>query len=71
MNETASRISPPEQVASPCISVCVMDAAAGICIGCFRTLDEIAEWSVLDAVAKRAVLAALPARREKLGSNDR
>ncbi len=60
-----------EPVASPCISVCVMDASGGLCIGCFRTLDEIAAWSVLDAGAKRAVLAALPARRARSASNDR
>ena len=47
----------------PCISVCVLDPATGICTGCFRTLDEIAAWSVLDDAGKRAVLAALPARR--------
>ncbi|MEO8305257.1 MAG: DUF1289 domain-containing protein [Betaproteobacteria bacterium] len=63
---TASR-----EVASPCISVCVMDAAGEVCIGCCRTLDEIAAWSVLDAAAKRAVVAALPARRARLRPNDR
>jgi len=52
-----------EGVASPCISVCVLDPATGICTGCHRTLDEIAAWSVLDDADKRAVLAALPARR--------
>jgi predicted Fe-S protein YdhL (DUF1289 family) len=40
-----------------------MDASSGLCRGCLRTLDEIAAWSVLDAAAKKAVLAALPARR--------
>jgi len=50
-------------VASPCISVCVMDARIGLCTGCHRTLDEIAAWSVLDDDARRAVIAALPARR--------
>jgi predicted Fe-S protein YdhL (DUF1289 family) len=40
-----------------------MDTASGFCRGCFRTLDEIAAWSVLDVPARRAVLAALPARR--------
>jgi predicted Fe-S protein YdhL (DUF1289 family) len=58
-------------VASPCISVCVMDAAGEHCTGCFRTLDEIAAWSVLDASAKRAVLAALPGRRVQFPPNDR
>lgn len=50
-------------VASPCTSVCTMDAAGAYCIGCFRTLDEIAAWSLLDNDAKREVIAALPARR--------
>ncbi len=54
---------PEEQVPSPCISVCVMDADGSVCLGCFRTLPEIASWSVLDASAKRRVLAALPARK--------
>ena len=53
----------PDAVPSPCISVCAMDAAGALCTGCFRTLDEIAAWGMLDADGKRAVLAALPARR--------
>ena len=31
-------------VPSPCISVCVMDPASGLCAGCYRTLAEIADW---------------------------
>jgi predicted Fe-S protein YdhL (DUF1289 family) len=58
------------EVASPCISVCVLHEAKGLCIGCFRTLDEIAQWSVLDTAGKRAVLAALPARRAAFGEAD-
>ena len=50
-------------VPSPCISVCVLDADGALCLGCFRTLDEIAAWSLLDADTKRGVLAALPERR--------
>ena len=56
-----------EHVPSPCISVCSLIEPARVCIGCFRTLDEIAEWSVMDAAAKRRVLALLPARRVALG----
>jgi predicted Fe-S protein YdhL (DUF1289 family) len=40
-----------------------LDATGRLCVGCFRTLEEIAAWSVLDADAKRAVLAALPLRK--------
>ncbi len=52
-----------DHVPSPCVSVCVLDASGVVCLGCFRTLDEIAAWSLLDADAKRGVLAALPERR--------
>lgn len=52
-------------VASPCNSVCTMDAASGLCAGCYRTLDEIARWSAMSDDARRAVLAALHERRER------
>ncbi len=50
-------------VASPCISVCVMDPATGFCSGCLRTLDEIARWGAIDDDARRAIVAKLPSRR--------
>ena len=52
------------QVPSPCINVCRIDPVTQWCEGCLRTLDEIAEWSVLDADERRAVWRALPARRD-------
>jgi predicted Fe-S protein YdhL (DUF1289 family) len=55
-------------VASPCVSICRMDAASGLCEGCSRTIDEIAHWGLYDDDEKRAVLAALPARRTATGS---
>jgi hypothetical protein len=63
-----SQRTPASDVASPCISVCEILPASGLCAGCFRTLDEIAAWSVLDAGGRRAVLAALPQRRAALGA---
>lgn len=44
-----------EDVLSPCISVCRVDADSGWCEGCLRTLDEIAAWSRLGNDAKRGV----------------
>lgn len=48
--------------ASPCINICQMNAASGLCEGCLRTIDEIAAWSTLDDDAKRAVWDAIDAR---------
>jgi predicted Fe-S protein YdhL (DUF1289 family) len=40
-----------------------MDPASGLCVGCHRTIDEIAAWSSLSEDAKRAVWAQLGERR--------
>ncbi|HEX8011896.1 MAG TPA: DUF1289 domain-containing protein [Casimicrobiaceae bacterium] len=54
-------------LASPCNSVCVIDAPTGLCAGCYRTLDEIAGWIDLSAAARRALLAELALRRARHG----
>ena len=51
------------EVGSPCVSVCVMDPGLGYCIGCFRTLDEIADWINLDSAARLRVWDAIAERR--------
>ena len=56
-------------VPSPCINVCVMDKASGLCQGCLRTLDEIAAWGRASDPQRLAILDAMAARRA-LQSND-
>ena len=50
---------------SPCTKVCRIDPATGWCLGCRRTLEEIADWAMLSAKSKAAVLAKLEARRSR------
>jgi predicted Fe-S protein YdhL (DUF1289 family) len=52
-------------VDSPCVKVCVMDPQRGLCIGCWRTLDEIAAWGGMSDAERRKVIAALAARSEQ------
>ncbi|MEO6596429.1 MAG: DUF1289 domain-containing protein [Planctomycetota bacterium] len=59
MKEEVGREGPP---LSPCIRVCVLDEARSHCLGCARSVDEIARWWGMADDEKRAVLAALPAR---------
>ena len=49
-------------VLSPCIKVCAVDAASGLCSGCGRTLAEIGAWAGLSDDQRRAVMASLPSR---------
>jgi predicted Fe-S protein YdhL (DUF1289 family) len=64
MNGEPPRAIPPASPPlSPCIKVCRMDARNEYCVGCSRTLREIAQWWSLRDDEKRAVLAALAQRR--------
>ena len=47
---------------SPCNGICRIDPVSNGCLGCKRTLREIADWPMLDAREKRAVLRGLAGR---------
>jgi len=51
-----------DKVASPCISVCKMNEDQSLCLGCFRTLDELRAWSTLDEAGKRVVWTQIAER---------
>ncbi|HYN13088.1 MAG TPA: DUF1289 domain-containing protein [Burkholderiales bacterium] len=51
---------------SPCIKVCQMDPARGVCLGCCRTLDEIGRWSEMSNRERENILASLAGRRRDL-----
>jgi hypothetical protein len=44
------------------MNVCVLDAGR-VCVGCRRTLDEIARWGRMSAAEQWAVLARLERMR--------
>jgi len=52
------------EVPSPCISICRMDAASGFCLGCLRTIQEIAAWSRMGDEDKRSVWRAIELRAQ-------
>lgn len=58
-------------IASPCVNLCRMDVENILCVGCFRTLDEIVQWSRADDCRKQAILAAVEKRRAEHDPNDR
>ncbi len=55
-----------DDVPSPCISVCRMSTATDMCMGCFRTRNEIAGWSSASAEGKRAVWTLIGQRMAQL-----
>ncbi|MBL8552825.1 MAG: DUF1289 domain-containing protein [Phenylobacterium sp.] len=64
--------APPAPIKTPCIKVCVVDGESGLCLGCYRKLAEVAQWTRFTDAEREAILEDLPGRRglirpEKLG----
>ena len=49
-------------IESPCVKICTLDARSGLCLGCGRTIDEIAQWTAMSATERARVISELPAR---------
>ncbi len=58
--------TPPAPIETPCIRVCYVDGKSGLCLGCFRTLSEIARWSRLEASERARLMVELPQRRSRI-----
>ena len=52
----------PGPVSTPCIKICIVRGESGLCVGCGRTLAEIAGWGGMDEDRRREIMAELPAR---------
>jgi len=49
---------------SPCVKVCKIASDTNICIGCFRTLEEIGKWSQLTDTERLAIIDKLKKRKK-------
>jgi predicted Fe-S protein YdhL (DUF1289 family) len=57
---------PPRAIKTPCVQVCAVDDESGLCLGCFRSLAEIAGWVRLTDGERDAVLRELGERRSRI-----
>ena len=48
---------------SPCIDICTTDSQSGLCVGCARTQEEIANWLTFSEVQKKQVLIDIEKRK--------
>ena len=47
---------------TPCVKICIVDPVSGLCIGCGRTIAEIAAWTAMSEAERLAVMAGLGER---------
>ena len=52
---------------TPCIAVCMIDPRTSLCLGCGRTLPEIARWHRMEGAERLTVMAQLAARMADAG----
>ena len=66
-SETAApRAGPPPAIKTPCVKVCVVDGESGLCLGCYRQLNEVAAWARFTDAEREAILAELPSRKDRI-----
>ena len=54
-------------IQSPCINICTIDARTRLCLGCGRTIDEVAGWSTFSDGQRALVMQELPTRMTQAG----
>lgn len=59
---------PDDPVPSPCTGLCTLDADE-VCLGCGRTIDDIATWILMNPAAQRRAIAAAERRLAERRAN--
>jgi predicted Fe-S protein YdhL (DUF1289 family) len=57
---------PPASIRTPCVQVCIVDGESGLCLGCYRTLAEVAGWARFTDDERARLMAELPQRRDRI-----
>lgn len=52
-------------IETPCVKICTLDARSSLCLGCGRTIGEIASWATMSDAERKRVMDELPARRAR------
>jgi predicted Fe-S protein YdhL (DUF1289 family) len=52
---------------TPCVAVCLMDPRTSLCLGCGRTLPEIARWGRLERAERLSIMSTLAQRMRDAG----
>ena len=55
-----------DEIESPCVKLCVVHPEERLCVGCYRTMEEIALWSRLTPAERATIMADLPERAPRL-----
>ncbi|MCJ8299755.1 MAG: DUF1289 domain-containing protein [Pseudomonadales bacterium] len=63
----ADKVNASQAIGSPCIRNCCLNDQ-DVCLGCFRTIEEICAWSAMDSASRQQVLNTAKERRKHAGN---
>lgn len=49
-------------VSTPCIGLCKIEQTSRLCMGCYRSIEEITRWGQLSESERLALMKCLPTR---------
>ncbi|MGY9028740.1 MAG: DUF1289 domain-containing protein [Rhodobacterales bacterium] len=55
-----------DEIDSPCVKLCSIHPAERICVGCYRSMEEIGAWSSLSTEVRLEIMAELPSRASRI-----
>ena len=61
-----SPINEARKSSTPCIGVCHIDGKTGFCLGCYRTLPEIAQWHKKTDRERDAIVIEAEKRKQEV-----
>ncbi len=53
------------EIESPCVKLCMIHSEYKVCMGCFRTIDEIADWSNFTPARRKELIKSLKDRKKE------
>ena len=51
-----------DEIDSPCVKLCSIHPSERICVGCYRSMEEIGAWSSLSSEVRLDIMNELPSR---------
>ena len=66
INEKNNEIWKRDEIDSPCVKLCSIHPSERICVGCYRSIEEIGVWSKLSSESRLAIMEELPGRAHQV-----
>ncbi|MFP1644973.1 DUF1289 domain-containing protein [Pontitalea aquivivens] len=66
MTDTTDSLWTRPEIESPCVRLCAVHPVERICVGCFRTIEEIGRWGSMSPQTRRRIMDELPGRAPRL-----